>query len=93
MQKLLEFYLSKIIALNLDFMMSLDARKIELVKAILNLKYESSVDLVESVLLKMQEEPDWWDELPDSIKESYATGLKEMEKGKEIDVEVFLKKI
>ena len=67
-------------------------RKIELVKAILNLKYESSVDLVESVLLKMQEEPDWWDELPDSIKESYATGLKEMEKGKEIDVEVFLKK-
>lgn len=35
---------------------------------------------------------DWWNELPDSVKEDYEEGLVEMEQGNEMNVDDFLKK-
>jgi hypothetical protein len=35
---------------------------------------------------------DWWNELPESVKQDYDEGLKEMEAGNETNVDDFLKK-
>jgi hypothetical protein len=35
---------------------------------------------------------DWWNELPNSVKQDYDEGLKEMEAGNETNVDDFLKK-
>lgn len=35
---------------------------------------------------------DWWDDLPDSVKESYELGMKDIEEGNMISVEEMLKK-
>lgn len=35
---------------------------------------------------------DWWNELPDSVKQDYDEGLKEMEAGNETNIDDFLKK-
>jgi hypothetical protein len=35
---------------------------------------------------------DWWNELPNSVKQDYDEGLKEMEEGNETNVDDFLKK-
>lgn len=37
-------------------------------------------------------EKDWWDELPQSVKDDHEAGLKEIEEGKLIEVDEFLKK-
>lgn len=39
-----------------------------------------------------EEEADWWDELPDSVKKSYELGMKDIEEGNMISVEDMLKK-
>lgn len=35
---------------------------------------------------------DWWDELPDSVKEGYYEGMKDIEEGNLISIEEFMKK-
>lgn len=50
-------------------------------------------DFLDGILAAHKEhQTDWWDELPDSVKQDYDEGLKEMENGNETDVEDFLKK-
>ena len=39
-----------------------------------------------------EQKHDWWDELPDSVKESYELGMKDIEEGNMISVEEMLKK-
>ena len=39
-----------------------------------------------------EDKHDWWDDLPDSVKESYELGMKDIEEGKVISVEEMLKK-
>ena len=43
-------------------------------------------------ILAANEATDFWDDLPQSVKDDYKEGLKEMEAGEEDDVEDFLKK-
>jgi hypothetical protein len=49
-------------------------------------------DFLDGILAASDNQTDWWDELPDSVKQDYDEGLKEMEEGNEVDVEDFLKK-
>ena len=49
-------------------------------------------DFVDGIFAAQNEEADWWDELPQSVKDDHAQGEKEGEEGKVILVEDFLKK-
>ena len=49
-------------------------------------------DFLEGVLAANSANNDFWKELPDSVKDDYHQGLKEMEAGEEDDVKDFLKK-
>jgi len=60
--------------------MNLQAKKLELVQLILNTDRPKLLESV-SQLLKQEEETDWWDELPVSVQQSIATGIREAEKG------------
>ncbi len=50
-------------------------------------------DFLDGILAASEEEEsDWWDELPDSVKESYEIGEKQLDAGEYISVEELLKK-
>lgn len=39
-----------------------------------------------------EQDTDWWDELPDSVKESYERGMKDIEEGNMVTLDEMLKK-
>jgi thiamine pyrophosphate-dependent acetolactate synthase large subunit-like protein len=63
--------------------MNIQAKKLELVDLILKTEEVSLLEKV-SKILKQEKEEDWWDELPDSVKESIEIGLEQAEKGETI---------
>jgi len=73
-------------------MESIEARKLKLIQAILDIKDETTIAKIELFFLKNNIQLDWWDTLPNHIKNSYDEALKDMEQGNEIDIDDFLKK-
>lgn len=60
--------------------MDIKAEKIELARLILSLESEEVIRRVKGALV--QESADWWDELPDNVKQDILTAEKEIEEGK-----------
>ncbi len=57
--------------------MNIEAEKIELLKLILETESEEVIQEVKSVFRR--QEADFWDSLPDSVKESINRGLEDVE--------------
>lgn len=60
--------------------MNIEAEKIELLKLILETEDEAIIQELKIVFKK--QEPDFWDELPDSVKESINRGLEDVAAGR-----------
>lgn len=61
-------------------------------KAAFILELLSSLDYIQIVPESKNDETDWWDELPESVKQSYEEGEKDGEEGRVITIEEFMKK-
>lgn len=59
--------------------MSIESEKIELLKLILETEDEAIIQKLKFVFEKPK--PDFWDELPDSVKESINRGLEDVAAG------------
>ena len=56
--------------------MNVQAKKLELVQLILNTDRPSILDKIGKIL-KQEKEIDWWDELPETVKESIDISIKQ----------------
>lgn len=65
--------------------------KIELVKMILNIENEKFIEKIKDFIQK--ENVDFWDELSLSEQKEIEKGIEELDKGKRIEFNDFLKKI
>lgn len=77
--------------------MTLEYRILNIINKLSGLKGsvdEQFVDKIEALLAEnmTDQQQDWWNDLPDSVKQDYDEGLKAMEAGQEDDIEDFLKK-
>ncbi len=63
--------------------MNLQTKKLELVQLILNTNRPALLEKI-SRMLKQEQEADWWDEIPESVKESIEISLKEDEQNETI---------
>lgn len=70
--------------------MTVAQKKIALAQRILETDDKQILKELEAVFIKHEE--DWWDTLPDSVKESVERGLKQSEQGKGTPHEVVMKK-
>ena len=61
-------------------------------KAAFILELLSSLDYIQIVPESKKDETDWWDELPESVKQAYEEGEKDGEEGRVITIEEFMKK-
>ena len=71
--------------------MDIQSSKIELVKMILNLENDKFIAKITEFIQK--EKVDLWDELSVSEQEEIEKGIKELNKGKRVEFNDFLKKI
>ncbi len=60
--------------------MDIQEKKLELVQMILNTDRPKLLEKV-AQLLKQEKETDWWDELPDSVRQAIETGIGEADRG------------
>ncbi len=65
--------------------------KIELVKMILNIENDKFIEKIKDFIQK--ENVDFWDELSLSEQKEIAKGIEELDKGKRVEFNDFLKKI
>jgi thiamine pyrophosphate-dependent acetolactate synthase large subunit-like protein len=63
--------------------MNVQTKKLELVQLILNTNKPALLEKV-SKLLKQEKEADWWDEIPETVKESIEIALDQADRGKTI---------
>lgn len=63
--------------------MNIQTKKLELVDLILKTDKPALLEMV-SKILKQEKAEDWWDELPDSVKESIDIGIEQSEKGETV---------
>ena len=66
--------------------MNIQTKKIELVQLILNINKPVLLDKIKQLLIQ-EKESDWWDELPENVKESIEIGLEQANKGETISHE------
>jgi hypothetical protein len=71
--------------------MNSQTSKIELVKMILNIENEQFIEKITEFILK--EKVDFWNELSLSEQKEIEKGIKELNKGKRVEFNDFLKKI
>jgi len=72
--------------------MNLEAKKLELVKLILNTEKKSVLAKVEAVL-KMEKDSDWWDEISEAEKEEIEKGIAEADSGQLIPNDEIMKEV
>ena len=77
---------------NLSENMNINAYKIELVKMILEVENPAFIDKI-SDFIKENKSTDFWDELNPSEKADIKKGIHELDEGKRIKYQEFLKKI
>lgn len=63
--------------------MNVQAKKLELVQLILNTNRPALLDKI-SLLLKQENEADWWDEIPESVQGSIEIALEQDNKEEKI---------
>ena len=61
-------------------------------KAAFIIELLSSLDYVSIEPQSKEDEKDWWDELPDSVKQAYEEGEKDGEAGRVVSMEDVMKK-
>lgn len=61
--------------------MDISALKIDLVQKILNMKNTTLLYKIDNILQE-EAEKDWWDQLPQEVRDSIAEGLKDVEEGR-----------
>jgi hypothetical protein len=61
-------------------------------KAAFIIELLSGLDYIQIEPEAKQDSVDWWDELPDSVKQSYEQGVKDGEAGRVISMEEMMKK-
>ena len=71
--------------------MNIQAKKLEIVKMILETDNPSLLESIKK-LFKKAAKADFWDTLPQDQKEDILTGMEEIEKGDVVDYEDFMKK-
>jgi hypothetical protein len=71
--------------------MDIQSSKIELVKIILNIENDKFIEKITEFIQK--EKVDFWNELSLSEQEEIEKGVKELNNGKRVDFDDFLKKI
>lgn len=71
--------------------MDIQSSKIELVKIILNIENDKFIEKITEFIQK--EKADFWDELSIAQQEEIEKGIKELNKGKRVELNDFLKKI
>jgi hypothetical protein len=71
--------------------MDIQSSKIELVKIILNIENDKFIEKITEFIQK--EKADFWDELSVSEQEEIEKGITELNKGKRVEFNDFLKKI
>lgn len=71
--------------------MDLQTSKLELIKAILKIDNVSVIEKISNLLQKEQQ--DFWNELSIPQQEEIKKGLEELDQGKRVSYESFLKKI
>ena len=71
--------------------MNSQTSKAALVKMILNIKNEKFIDKIADFIKK--EKVDFWDELSSTEQKEIEKGIKELDKGKRVSYNEFLKKI
>lgn len=71
------------------FNMNIQAKKLELVDLILKTEKPALLEKI-SQILKQEKGEEWWDELPDSVKESIDIGLEQVNNGDGISNEIVL---
>jgi len=71
--------------------MDIQSSKIELVKIILNIENDKLIEKITEFIQK--EKVDFWDELTATQREEIENGIAELNKGKRIEFNDFLKKI
>jgi hypothetical protein len=69
--------------------MNIQAKKLELVDLILKTEKPALLEKI-SQILKQEKGEEWWDELPDSVKESIDIGLEQVNNGDGISNEIVL---
>ena len=72
--------------------MNLQAKKLEIVQLILNIKKPSVLKKVEEVL-KKEKPADWWDEISETEKKAIEKGLAEADRGELIPHEEVMKEV
>lgn len=72
--------------------MNLQAKKLELVQLILNTDRPGLLEKV-SQLLRQEVEPDWWNDLPESVQESIEEGSREADRGETTPHEEVMKDV
>jgi hypothetical protein len=70
--------------------MNVQAKKLELVQLILNTNRPGLLDKV-SHLLKQEKETDWWDEIPETVRESIGIAIEQAGRGETIPHEDIMK--
>ena len=70
--------------------MNLQAKKLELVRLIINTEKPSVLKKVEDVF---KTEPDWWDEISDEERKAIEQGLAEADRGELIPHEDVMKEV
>ena len=71
--------------------MDIQSSKIELVKIILNIENDKFIEKITEFIQK--EKVDFWDELSVAEQKEIEKGIKELNKGKRVELNEFLKKI
>jgi len=72
--------------------MDIQTRKLELMRMILNTNKPSILEKV-AMIFEREKTSDFWDNLPDNIKESIEAGIKEADKGDLIPHQEVMKKV
>lgn len=71
--------------------MNISETKLELTKKLLNTKDKDLINHIKAVFETQPE--DWWDSLPEDVKNSVERGLKQAEKGKGTPHEEVMKRM
>ncbi|OFZ01268.1 MAG: hypothetical protein A3K10_00915 [Bacteroidetes bacterium RIFCSPLOWO2_12_FULL_31_6] len=71
--------------------MNIQTSKIELVKMILNIENDKFIEKITNFIRK--EKVDFWNELSLAEQKEIENGIKELDKGKRVEYNKFLKKI
>jgi hypothetical protein len=72
--------------------MNIQAEKLELMKMILETDNPTIIDSIKKVFKKQADKKDFWDTISLSQKEDILKGIQEIEEGRVIDYEDFIKR-